>query len=301
MGAAQSRLLPAMINRILVCLDKSTYTDSAIDYACWLAKHHDASLEGLVVLDVSGIERSVGAVPLGGLKYAKTCIAAKEAEYHELMEGLLKKFSERCDAAGVRHTEFEMQGTPADAILQESNYFDCVVIGLRTFFAYGSGAGPDEVYGTDDDQPGDSLETIMDQSLAPVFAVPLGWKPDDEFDALIALNGSLHSMRALRQFARLYGRNKVRITLLECSDGGNGSTEMLTKSAGFLRAHGFDHVEIKTDSGDIRGVMSPEFCQPFDLVALGAHGSSGVVEFFTGSLCKDLIERGDKPLLIANG
>jgi hypothetical protein len=25
------------------------------------------------------------------------------------------------------------------------------------------------------------------------------------------------------------------------------------------------------------------------------------VEFFTGSLCKDLIERGDKPLLIANG
>jgi hypothetical protein len=26
-----------------------------------------------------------------------------------------------------------------------------------------------------------------------------------------------------------------------------------------------------------------------------------VVEFFTGSLCKDLIERGDKPLLIANG
>ena len=47
--------------------------------------------------------------------------------------------------------------------------------------------------------------------------------------------------------------------------------------------------------------MSADYCEPFDLVVLGAHGKSGVVEFFTGSLCKDLIERGNKPLLIANG
>jgi len=304
MGAPNSAEYPpknAMINRILVCLDKSTYTDSAIDYACWLAKHHDASLEGLVVLDVEGISRSVGAVPIGAMKFAKTCITAKEEQYHKLMEALLANFSERCEAAGVRHTEFEMQGAPADAILEESNYFDCVVIGLRTFFTYGSGAGEDGEYGTDDDEPGDSLEKIMDQSLAPVFAVPLAWKPDEEFDALIALNGSLHSMRALRQFARLYGRSKVRITLLHCSDGGNDSIQLLTKSAGFLRSHGFDHVEVKTESGDIRELINSDFTKPFDLIALGAHGNSGVVEFFTGSLCKDLIESGDKPLLIANG
>jgi nucleotide-binding universal stress UspA family protein len=47
--------------------------------------------------------------------------------------------------------------------------------------------------------------------------------------------------------------------------------------------------------------MSADYCESFDLVVLGAHGKSGVVEFFTGSLCKDLIERGNKPLLIANG
>ncbi len=290
-----------MINRILVCLDKSTYTDSAINYACWLAKHHDASIEGLVILDVEGVKRSEGPVPLGAMKFAKTSIAHKEENYHSLMEELLENFSKRCGEAGVRCSEFNMQGTPAGAILQESNYFDCVVVGLRTFFTYGSGAGADGEYGTDDDEPGDSLERIMDQSLAPVFAVPLDWKPDDEFSALIAVNGSPHSMRALRQFARLYGGSKARVTLMHCSDDGNGSTEMLTKSASFLRAHGFDHVESKTESGDVREAMDSEYCEPFDLVALGANGKSGVVEFFTGSLCKDLIERGDKPLLIANG
>lgn len=291
----------AMINRILVCLDKSTYTDAAVDYACWLAKHHDASVEGLVVLDVEGINRSVGPVPLGAMRFAKTSVANKEENYHALMEELLENFSKRCEEAGVRYTEFEMQGAPASAILEESNYFDCVVVGLRTFFTYGSGAGADGEYGTDDDEPGDSLEKIMDQSLAPVFAVPLNWKPDDEFSALIALNGSPHSMRALRQFARLYGRCKVRITLMHCSDDGNGSAEMLTKSAAFLRAHGFDYVESKTESGDVRKVVDSAYCETFDLVALGANGKSGVVEFFTGSLCKDLIDRGDKPLLIANG
>ena len=297
----EARFRFAMINRILVCLDKSTYTDSAIDYACWLAKHHDASIEGLVVLDVEGIERSVGPVPLGAMRFAKTSIANKEESYHVLMEELLEKFSKRCESAGVRHTEFEMQGTPAEAILHESNYFDCVVVGLRTFFTYESGAGADGEYGTDDDEPGDSLEKIMGQSLAPVFAVPLNWSPDNELSALIAVNGSPHSMRALRQFARLYGRCKVKITLMHCSDTGNGSTEMLTKSAALLRAHGFDYVESKTESGDVREVMGSGYCEPFDLIALGANGKGGVVEFFTGSLCRDLIERGDKPLLIANG
>ena len=203
---------------------------------------------------------------------------------------------------GVRHSEFEMQGTPAEAILTESNYFDCVVIGLRTFFTYGSGAGEDEVYGTEDDEPGDSLEEIMDESLAPVFAVPLNWQPDDEFDVLIALNESAHSMRALRQFAGLYGHTKVNVTLLNCSDGSEDQMEMLTKAAAYLRAHGFDQVISRTESGDISDVLDDGFLAPFDLVVLGAHGNKGaVVEFFTGSLCKKLIERQSKPLLIANG
>ena len=93
-----------MINRILVCIDKSTYTDSATEFACWLAKQHDASLEGVVVLDVQGIQRSEAMVPLGQIHRAKTRIAAKEEKYHQLMEELLGKFTKCCDAAGVRHS-----------------------------------------------------------------------------------------------------------------------------------------------------------------------------------------------------
>ncbi|MBL69220.1 MAG: hypothetical protein CMO74_12360 [Verrucomicrobiales bacterium] len=298
-GAAPTNL--AMINRILVCLDKSTYTDAATGFACWLGNHHAASLEGLVVLDVPGIERSVGAVPLGAMRFAKTSIATKEEEYHQLMERLLEAFKKRCDDSGVRHDEFEMQGTPANAILEEANYFDCVILGMRTFFAYGSGAGEDKVYGTDDDEPGDSLELVMDQSLAPVFAVPLGWSPaEGDFDVLIAFDGSQHAMRGLRQFAGLYRGTSARVTLLSCNEDAEASKCILAKAQAFLKAHGFEGIKTDSRAGDIRDSLTGEYAEPFDLIVLGAHSKSAVQEFFTGSLCKSLIERGDKPLLIAN-
>ena len=290
-----------MINRILVCLDKSTYTDSVIEYACWLAELHNASLEGLVVVDVKGIRRSEGPVPLGAMRFAKTSIAAKEEEAHEMVEEVLQRFSARCEKLGVRHVEFEMQGAPADAIIKESVFFDCVVIGLRTFFTHSSNAGDDEVYGTEDDEPGDSLEKVLDHSLAPVFAVPLEWKPTKELNAQVTLNSSTHSISALRNFARLYGRTNVNVTLMNCSDGSENHLELLTKSAAFLRAHWFKRVESRTESGDVRELLDDDYCGAFDLIVLGAHGKSGITEFFTGSLCRDLLERGNMPLLIANG
>ena len=286
-----------MINRILVCLDKSTYTDSVIDYACWLAKHHNASLEGLVVVDTKGIRRSEGPVPLGAMRFAKTNIAAKEEEFH----GLLQKFSERCEAADVRHVEFEMQGSPADSIIEESMFFDCVVIGMRTFFTYASGAGPDEIYGTDDDEPGDSLDQILDHSPAPVFAVPLEWKPTEQPNVLVALNQCTNSLSALRKFARLYGRADVNVTLMNCSDGSENHMGLLTKASSFLQSHWFKKVHLQTESGNVREVLDQTYCDEYDLIVLGAHGGSELVEFFAGSLCRTLIERGDKPLLIANG
>ena len=108
-------------------------------------------------------------------------------------------------------------------------------------------------------------------------------------------------MSAMRKFARLYGRAEVRVTLLHCSDGSENHLELLTKSTAFLRAHQFKHVESRTESGDIRELMNDEFCAPYDLIVIGAHGKSGVVDFFTGSLCKDLLKRETKPLLISNG
>ena len=53
-----------MIKRILLPLDSSPYTDTAMEIGCDLAERHGAELTGLVILDIPGIEKSIGPVPL---------------------------------------------------------------------------------------------------------------------------------------------------------------------------------------------------------------------------------------------
>ena len=59
-----------MIKRILVPLDPSPYTKSSIEFAIAMAQRHGSEITGLVILDLPGIEKSIGAIPLGGSYYA---------------------------------------------------------------------------------------------------------------------------------------------------------------------------------------------------------------------------------------
>ena len=59
-----------MVKSILIPLDPSPYTDSAIEIGCRMAKYHGAQLTGLVILDIPGIEKQIGPVPIGASYYA---------------------------------------------------------------------------------------------------------------------------------------------------------------------------------------------------------------------------------------
>ena len=76
---------------------------------------------------------------------------------------------------------------------------------------------------------------------------------------------------------------------------------MLAKAKKFLDAHGFQDVTTESRREDPKKVLTVEHNAPFDLIVLGANSKSSLVEFFTGSVTKTLLERADKPLLIANG
>ena len=92
-----------MLRRILIPLDPSPYAAAAVEYGCFLAKRHDAEVTGLVVLDIPGIEKSVGPVPIDGLQYAERLEEAKAKEAHERIQALLERFKEKCQKEGVIH------------------------------------------------------------------------------------------------------------------------------------------------------------------------------------------------------
>jgi len=155
-----------MIRRILVPLDSSRYTQIALQYAHFVAAPRKAQLTGLVILDIHGIEKSVGPVPLGGVYWAEQLEKQKVAEAQKHVDDLISKFHQFCTEKGIPHTEERDQGSPSEHIVDFSLYYDLVVMGHRTFFDFGS-----------NEEEGKPVYKVMNHAITPILAVPKEFVP----------------------------------------------------------------------------------------------------------------------------
>ncbi|MCP4724091.1 MAG: universal stress protein, partial [bacterium] len=178
-----------MIKRILIPLDNSKYCESAIETGCYMARYYGAELTAITVLDIPGIENSVGPVPMGGSAYAKELREHKKKEAHETLEKVLKGFREKCDTENVQHRVLQESGEPAEEIINYAILYDLVVMGLKTFFHFGTS-----------DEPGETIDKLLEHTVTPGIAVPENFQiTGKEMNVLIAFDGSLPAARALRQ------------------------------------------------------------------------------------------------------
>ena len=69
-----------MVRRILIPLDTSPFTNATMDLGCHIAKTTGAELTGIAFLDIPGIEKSIGSIPLGGIHYADRLIESKKQD-----------------------------------------------------------------------------------------------------------------------------------------------------------------------------------------------------------------------------
>jgi nucleotide-binding universal stress UspA family protein len=281
-----------MTKRILLPLDPSPYTETAQKLGCALAKQHGAEITGMVILDTPGIERSVGPVPAGGLYYAERVEQHRQHEAKERIDSLLEAFRATCEREGVTHRSSEHQGSPADWIIKESIYYDLVMVGLRTFYHFGSSEGP-----------GDSLERLLDHAVTPVLGVPEHLKLPDLSDGqrikvLIAYDGSLPAARALKAFAGLVNPETVEVTLLTANDDETAARYYLNQAQGYLGAHAIQNVKQEWITEHIIKVVEEKYVDWADVFVVGAHSKHGLLDFMVGSLTKSLIEANRKLVLI---
>jgi nucleotide-binding universal stress UspA family protein len=280
-----------MIRRILIPLDPSPYTDSAVELGCAIAAMNGAELTGLVILDIPGIEEEIGPVPLGGLHYAEKLEKARQTEAKERIHLLLEKFRAACGAKGIPNRESERQGSPSERIIQESFYYDLLIMGLRTFFHFET-----------EEKPGDSLLKVLDHTVTAVCAVPKEVRlPDlarEKMRVLLAFDGSLPAARALQQFADLGTPETMRVTLLMSHDDEHTAAHLLYQAEAYLRSHGYRDVTTKTTDENIIQAVDEEYARLADLIVVGAHSKKGLFDFVTGSLTRHLIEEERLPVII---
>ena len=280
-----------MIKRVLIPLDPSPYTDSALKIGTTMAKINGAEITGLVVLDLPGIEKSIGPVPLGGLHYAEKVEKAKRDEAHQRIHELLDKFRQQCEDAGVSYREAEQQGSPSERIITESIFYDAVIIGMRTYFHFET-----------QDTPGDSLEKILGETITPVYAVPekleLPNLPMEKIRVLIAFDGSLPSARAMQRFAQLAPVDIFEVQLLISEENEDNAHYYLDQAEAYLKSHNVQNIEKKWIKDNINKTIDQQYLDWAHVLVVGAHSKQGLFNFMVGSLTKHLIKEARKPILI---
>jgi nucleotide-binding universal stress UspA family protein len=280
-----------MIKKVLLPLDPSDYSTRAMELAGRIARFHNAELHGLVVLDIPGIERSIGPIPAGAEYYARKLEKARIDEAEKRVQSLIDDFAEFCNGNGIRYASHHTQGIPSGQILEESKYFDLLVMGQKTHFRFET-----------QDNPGDAFDDILDHSITPILAVPDKFRAQEfaarPMKAALAFDGSLPACRAMQRFAQLAVHGFVDLKIVMSHEDTLVANHSLESARSYMQSHFLHNIDVEHTTDNIIEVIDNRYIDWADIIALGAHTKKGILDFMVGSLTRFLIKEGRVAIFI---
>ena len=274
-----------MSKRIVVGLDGSPYSRSAVDMAIRRANVYDGTLIGVAVIDRPRIEQLAAGAQPGAFQMSEHAVSAMLNDAKQHAEELIAQFRMTCDLSGVAHEDIIYTGTPFEGLMQEGKTADLIITGVRTFFHYPTREGP-----------GDTLEHLLRDPVCPVLAVPEELQLPH--NVVIAYDGSRGAARALQAYAHVTPDipEIYPVTLLCVAAEYDKHKYHLEKAARFLRAHGIEaRIMLRTGKPfdaimQVLKELSPA------LVILGRPLRGGLTARLFGSTADSIIRDGTVPV-----
>jgi len=124
-----------MLRSILVALDGSTYSATAVQLAAQWAKRSNALVGGIGVIDEPTICAGE-AFRVGGIAFEQFMKESRLADARMKVNRWLKSFEETCECASLAHRETEAIGLPFEQIVLEAQRYDIMLLGQHTFFHF---------------------------------------------------------------------------------------------------------------------------------------------------------------------
>ena len=270
---------------ILVCLDGSSYSQAAVEYATQIALEHNASLTGIGVIDLPGIQRSSGPAPIGAMHYDQLADRQHFKETQEIVGGVLKDFGKTCQEKEIRHTIHSETGSPFREIIEESKFHDFIIIGQKTFFRYNI-----------KHESENTLDRILHNGLTAVLAVPDSVRQIKK--VLVAYDNSVQVTKAIQMFLLLHVWNQCDITLLNVNNNANRGKRLLDRLGDYFGRYGVQPENVQLRGRVDEAILSYIREHEIDLLVMGAYGRRSVSEFVFGSVTKSLVAQAGIPLFI---
>jgi nucleotide-binding universal stress UspA family protein len=276
-----------MLHTILVGLDGSSHSDTAVELGIRWSKKFDCQLTGVGVIDEPEIRAPQG-VPVGGGAFKQQADEAKMAEATRRVEQFLSAFSLKCSQHEVPCKLLEEVGIPYEEILLEAQRYDLIMIGKETQFHFETRIGAD-----------DTVEALLRRTPRPVVVMPEVLPTGD--GVLIAYDGSLNAARSLQSFANmgLAALGDVHILSSDKHDK-VAAAKIADRADEFLGFHGIKatvHAVVDSRSpGELIVEKSKEL--NVELIVMGSYGRSKLAEFFLGSVTRKVLGTSTVPMFL---
>jgi nucleotide-binding universal stress UspA family protein len=278
-----------MIKSILFCTDGSEYSNTAGDYALWLAQKFGARIVALHVTDVRLLEAPLLADLSGaiGAQPYQALLPQLQEMQKQRAGVILSAVADRCRKAGVPCSTLHRTGSVVDNIAEEETRTELVMLGQRGEHAQAIGQFL-----------GSSVERVVRRSIKPCLVTPAKFR--ELRHVLVAYDGSAQSSKSLQvavEFAQTLSLKLGIVTVVPVLPE-MGVNNVLEDAVRMARDHGIEPVAETLVGHAEQRILEYAERQRADLIVMGAYGHTRIREMILGSTTTHVIRKSEVPVLL---
>jgi nucleotide-binding universal stress UspA family protein len=280
--------------KVLACVDQSSYANHVADYAAWAARRIDTPLEFLHVLDRSEVQPSgedhSGTIGFDAQENLLSKLSAEDEARmrHAREQGrlFLAGLRERASAAGAPLVDVRQRyGELVETLHDQEEGVQLIVLGRRGRSAEATRR-----------DLGRNVEWVVRALRKPILTVTEGFREPERI--MFAFDGSAITRRGVELVAGSRLFSGLPIKLLMSGKVNPDGSEKLSWAERTLADAGYD-VTASLIPGDAEAVIAGTVrSEAIDLLIMGAFSHSPLRKLLFGSKTADLLRSSDIPTLL---
>jgi nucleotide-binding universal stress UspA family protein len=279
-----------MVNSILIPVDGSAYSKTALQYGIYIAKKIGAGLIGLHVIDIKIIQGPL----MGEIAFYSNVPASYEfiPKIEEALqsrgEKILESFRETCALSGIKPELKLIKGLIDETIILEGENADWTLLAQRG----------EHFHLTKGTFLGTTAEAVVRKLKKPVLITPQDFIEIESIG--LAYDGSPSAHNALKLAAELSEKTKWPLTIIIVTDDHETGSKLSSKCEIFLESYEIDSDIVILNGHEDREILKFIREGSVELMIMGAFGHGRVREFFLGSTTSCIIRKSPIPVLLTH-
>lgn len=283
-----------MNNKVLACIDHSSYTPSVCDYAAWTAVRMAAPLEFIHVLDRHPEKAQKhdfsGSIGLGTQENLLAELSLLDEQRSKLAQEtgrqLIQAAKQRIASASVPHLEGKQRnGELVETLVEMESEARLFVLGKRG-----------EAAETAPQHIGSNLERVVRALHRPILAVPKMFLAPRKF--MVAFDGSATTRKGVEMIASspLFRGLPCHVVMADSDSAATSAQIAWAKNT--FEAAGFEtHTAIV--AGEPETALADYLnAHDIDLLVMGAYGHSRIRRLLVGSTTTTMLRTLSVPILL---